>query len=69
MAEASNFHAYLMPRITDAPPLEIHIMDNDANAGGVGEPGLPPFAPALTNAIFDLTGKRIRKLPFDLSEV
>jgi isoquinoline 1-oxidoreductase beta subunit len=69
MAEASNFHAYLMPRITDAPPLEIHIMDNEADAGGVGEPGLPPFAPALTNAIYDLTGKRIRKLPFDLSEV
>jgi isoquinoline 1-oxidoreductase beta subunit len=36
---------------------ELHIMENDADAGGVGEPGLPPFAPAPTNAIFDLTGK------------
>ncbi len=44
-------------------------MDNDADAGGVGEPGLPVFAPALTNAIYDLTGKRIRKLPFDLKVV
>jgi len=65
----NNFSTYQMPRITDIPPIDIHIMDNDEDAGGVGEPGLPPFAPALTNAIFDLTGKRIRKLPFSLSEV
>jgi len=64
-----NFYAYNLPRINDIPPIEVHIMENDADAGGVGEPGLPAFAPALTNAIFDLTGKRIRKLPFNLSEV
>jgi isoquinoline 1-oxidoreductase beta subunit len=64
-----NFYAYPMPRIYDIPPIEVYIMDNDADAGGVGEPGLPAFAPALTNAIFDLTGKRIRKLPFDLTAV
>jgi len=64
-----NFYAYKMPRITDAPPVELYIMENDGAAGGVGEPGLPPFAPALTNAIFDLTGKRIRKLPFDMNTI
>ena len=54
---------------TSRPPIDVYIMENDADAGGVGEPGLPAFAPALTNAIFDLTGKRIRKLPFDLTTV
>jgi isoquinoline 1-oxidoreductase beta subunit len=69
LVEQRNFYDYKMPRITDIPPIEVHIMENDAEAGGVGEPGLPAFAPALTNAIFDLTGKRIRKLPFDLASV
>lgn len=69
LVEQSNFFNYKMPRITDIPPIEVFIMENDANAGGVGEPGLPAFAPALTNAIYDLTGKRIRKLPFDLNAV
>ena len=69
MVEQRNFYDYKMPRITDIPQMEIHIMENDADAGGMGEPGLPAFAPALTNAIFDLTGKRIRKLPFNLQEV
>lgn len=69
MAVETNFDKYKMPRISDVPDIEVHIMDNDEKAGGVGEPGLPPFTPALTNAIFDLTGKRIRKLPFSLEEV
>jgi len=69
MAVEKNFDTYPMPRINDIPEIEVHIMDNDEAAGGVGEPGLPPFAPALCNAIFDLTGKRIRKLPFNLEEV
>ena len=58
-----------MQRITDIGEIEVHVMDNEEKAGGVGEPGLPPFTPALTNAIFDLTGKRIRVLPFNLEEV
>lgn len=66
-AVEQNFNTYKMPRITDIPAIEVHIMDNEEKAGGVGEPGLPPFTPALTNAIYDLTGKRIRKLPFSLS--
>ena len=68
-AVEQNFHNYPLPRIHHMPKVEVHIMDNEADAGGVGEPGLPPFSPALTNAIFDLTGKRIRKLPFDITAV
>jgi len=68
-AVEKNFDAYKMPRISDIPEIEVHIMENSERPGGVGEPGLPPFAPALCNAIFDLTGKRIRKLPFNLDEV
>lgn len=64
-----NFDSYKMPRIHEIPPIEIHIMENDERAGGVGEPALPPFTPALCNAIYDLTGKRIRKLPFSMDEV
>jgi isoquinoline 1-oxidoreductase beta subunit len=69
MTVQKNFYNYAMPRINEIPPIDVYIMDNDADAGGVGEPGLPPLAPALTNAIYDLTGKRIRKLPFDLTKV
>lgn len=69
MAVEKNFNTYKMPRINDTPEIEVHIVDNDEKPGGVGEPGLPPFAPALCNAIFDLTGKRIRRLPFKLDEV
>ena len=52
-AVEQNFNTYRMPRINDTPEIEVHIMENDEKAGGVGEPGLPPFTPALTNAIFD----------------
>jgi isoquinoline 1-oxidoreductase beta subunit len=68
-AVEQNFNTYKMPRITETPEIEVHVVDNEEKAGGVGEPGLPPLAAALTNAIFDLTGKRIRKLPFNLEEV
>ncbi|UFH56158.1 xanthine dehydrogenase family protein molybdopterin-binding subunit [Spirosoma sp. KNUC1025] len=67
-AVPKNFNTYEMPRMSDTPEIDVHIMENDEPAGGVGEPGLPPFAPALCNAIFDLTGKRIRTLPFKLDE-
>lgn len=68
-AVETNFHQYQMPRISDIPDIEVYIMENEEKPGGVGEPGLPPFAPALCNAIFDLTGKRIRKLPFNMKEI
>jgi len=68
-AVEQNFNTYKMPRIQDTPEIEVYNIDNDEPAGGVGEPGLPPFTPALTNAIFDLTGKRLRTLPFELEKV
>lgn len=69
VAEQSNFHQYNIMRIDEIPKIEVHIMDNQEAPGGVGEPGLPPIAPALCNAIFNLTGKRIRTLPFELDNI
>lgn len=65
VAAQSNFHDYLLPRMPDAPKVvRVHLIDNPGDAmGGVGEPGLPPVAPALCNAIHAATGKRIRRLP------
>ncbi|MBI3003930.1 MAG: xanthine dehydrogenase family protein molybdopterin-binding subunit [Ignavibacteriales bacterium] len=59
----SNFHDYSMPMINEMPKVEVHIIPSTEAIGGIGEPGLPPFAPALCNAIFAATGKRIRRLP------
>ena len=63
--EQSNFHDYPMLRINEMPKVEVHIMTSSETPGGVGEPGLPPLAPAVANAIFAATGKRLRALPFD----
>ncbi len=68
-AEQSNFHNYKMLRINECPPLDIHIMENEEAPGGVGEPGFPPLAPALVNALYSVSGKRIYKLPFKIEEV
>ncbi len=61
--EQSNFHDYKVLRIDDMPRVEVHIVKSTEKMGGVGEPGLPPIAPAVANAVFALTGKRLRKLP------
>ena len=59
----SNFHDYPMLRIDKTPVIETHIINGGGAVGGAGEPGTPPIAPALANAIFDATGIRIRELP------
>jgi isoquinoline 1-oxidoreductase beta subunit len=62
--EQSNFNDYPVARMNEAPyKTTVHIVDSDAPPAGVGEPGVPPFAPAMCNAIFAATGKRIRELP------
>jgi isoquinoline 1-oxidoreductase beta subunit len=62
--EQSNFHDYEVLRMSDAPPVvEVHIVPSVERPGGCGEPGVPAAAPAVANAIFAATGKRIRRLP------
>src|SRR5712691_7774793 len=62
--DQSNFDTFQMARMNNAPrEVHVHIVESDAPPAGIGEPGLPPWAPALCNAIFAATGKRIRELP------
>ena len=61
--EQGNFDTYPLLRIREMPEVEVHIVPSSENPGGVGEPGTPPIAPAVTNAVFAATGKRIRHLP------
>ena len=62
-ARQSNFHDYQMLRMNEMPVVEVHIVPSTEAPGGIGEPGTPPIAPAVVNALAALTGKRIRKLP------
>ncbi len=61
----SNFNDYTPLRFSEMPQVEIHIVPSDAAPTGIGEPGTPPIAPAVANAVFALTGKRLRRTPFD----
>jgi isoquinoline 1-oxidoreductase beta subunit len=65
--EQTNFDGYDPVRISEAPPIEVHLMKSKDEPGGMGEPALPPAAPAVANAIFAACGKRVRKLPFQLA--
>jgi isoquinoline 1-oxidoreductase beta subunit len=67
VVEQQNFGDYTVARMNDMPQVEVHIVPSSEPPTGMGEPGLPPLAPAFANALFKLTGKRLRKLPFDLA--
>jgi len=60
---SSNFHNYELLRMHEAPEIEVHIVRSKEKLGGIGEPGVPPIAPAVANAVFNATGIRLRKLP------
>jgi isoquinoline 1-oxidoreductase subunit beta len=63
--EQTNFDTYLMLRMNEAPVIEVHIVQSSEPPGGIGETGTSAIVPAVTNAIFAATGKRLRKLPID----
>ncbi len=65
--QQSNFDTYPVLRINESPQIDVAIINSDAPLGGIGEPGLPPTAPAVCNAIFAATGQRIRRLPVSAS--
>ena len=69
MVMQHNFYDSPVPRTNEVPPVEVLILSDGGKVKGVGEPGVPPFAPALANAIFAASGKRIRKMPFDISDL
>ncbi len=66
--QQSNFHDYPILRSSEMPDVEVHIVASSAKPGGVGEPGTPPIAPAVANAVFAATGKRLRQLPLRLAQ-
>ena len=65
--QQSNFHDYPPVRMYEAPTVEVHIVPSTERPSGVGEPGVPPIAPAVANAVFAATGKRLRRLPLRLA--
>ena len=69
IVEQSNFHDYPVLRMADMPKVEVHIVPSTEKPSGVGEPGTPVIAPAVANALFAATGKRIRTLPINASEL
>ncbi|MCI3953541.1 MAG: carbon monoxide dehydrogenase, partial [Burkholderiales bacterium] len=68
VVEQQNFSDFMVARLPDMPQVSVHIVPSGEAPTGMGEPGFPPLAPAYANALFKLTGKRLRKLPFDLNQ-
>jgi len=62
-----NFHQQPLLRLADCPRISVQVMPSSAPPEGVGEPGVPPIAPAVANALFVLTGQRLRRLPLQLA--
>ena len=62
--QQSNFHDYPVLRMDEAPRVHVNVMVTENKPGGIGEVGLPPIAPAVANALFKLSGRRLRDLPF-----
>jgi isoquinoline 1-oxidoreductase beta subunit len=62
--ESANFGDYKIIRMSEIPEIEVHIVNSKEKIGGIGEPGVPPTAPAVGNAIFNATGLRLRRIPF-----
>jgi isoquinoline 1-oxidoreductase beta subunit len=67
VVQQSNFADFSVPRITDIPEFSIHVVPSAEPPTGMGEPGLPPLAPAFANAVARLTSKPVRELPFKLT--
>ena len=65
--EQTNFHQYKMLRMPETPKIEMHIVNSTEKPGGIGEPGMALLSPTVANAVFALTGKRLRKMPFRLA--
>ncbi|MEJ8866472.1 xanthine dehydrogenase family protein molybdopterin-binding subunit [Pseudomonas jessenii] len=65
----SNYHDYRVLRLNEMPVVEVHIVPSSDKPGGIGEAGVPPMAPAVANAVFALTGQRLRELPLQLAGV
>jgi isoquinoline 1-oxidoreductase beta subunit len=66
--QQTNFNTFPVMRMNECPEIETHIVQNNEKPGGIGEPGVPCAAPAIANAVFAATGKRLRKMPFRLAE-
>ena len=68
IVEKSNFGDFTVARITDTPEFDVHIVPSAETPTGMGEPGLPPLAPAFANGVARLTDKPLRQLPFSLGD-